>query len=112
MHNARNQNPFGVQAVEHYASSMFETTEAMADIVARAAQAGIVSDCLETRFKLIEVLGRLRLSPTAKRECDDSSQAGFGAPRKAKIAHGSARGRGQFESLSDACEHVAGRNSA
>ncbi len=74
---------------------MFKATQAWTNIVAGAAQAGIVGEGLQARFKLIKVLGRLHLSPSAKRECDDSGQIGFGAPRKAKTAHGSALGPSQ-----------------
>jgi len=91
---------------------MLEAVEALADMVAGAAQTGVVGERLETRLKLIEVFGSLGLSPCAKRECNDASQVGFGAPRKAKTGHGLALGGGEVEGFSDAPKYNARGDAA
>lgn len=66
MQNAGDQNAFCCLAVKHHVPGVFQAPPARPDVVAHAAQFGIVREHLAARFQSVNVMHRLIKSPGAE----------------------------------------------
>ena len=80
MQDAGNQNARYRLSIKDYMPPMFHASQSVTDVVASAANRGIIGEPTAACFQTVEVSNSLLFSPRLKRVGSDGQQVGFRAP--------------------------------